>query len=87
MRELKPPKTPEEEILAAIADLSQRMAKLETLGNELVVGHMENAALIEALVKAIEKAPQIVFGGVEVETPPDLDLNSWIEAEKKRRSD
>ena len=84
---MKQPKTPEDQILAAIAELGERMTRLEILGNDLVVGHTENAALIEALIEAIQKAPQVMLGGVEVETPADLDLNSWIAAEKSRRGD
>ena len=82
--EMKQPKTPEEQILAAIAGLGDRMSRLETLGNDLVVGHMENAALIEALIEAVKAAPQVLLGGVAVEPPDDLALNTWIEDQKKK---
>lgn len=82
--EMKQPKTPEEQILAAITDLGDRMSRLETLGNDLVVGHMENAALIEALIEAVKAAPQVLLGGVAVEPPDDLALNTWIEDQKKK---
>lgn len=78
------PKPQDEQILAAIKDLGERMSKLEVLGNELVIGQAENAALIEALIAAIEKAPEAIFGGLKVEAPADLDLNSWMEAQKKK---
>lgn len=80
-------KTPEEQILAAIEGLSRRLAHVETTMNELIAAQVEVAGLTETLIEAIQKAPQVLLGGVPVETPPDLDLNTWIEAEKKRRGD
>jgi hypothetical protein len=74
----------EEKILAAIEALGKRQSALEISMNELITGHMENAALIEALIEAVRQAPQAMMGGLKVNAPPDLDLTSWLEEQKKK---
>jgi len=71
-------------ILAELKKLGERMSKLEIMGNELVMAQMENAALIEALIEAVRRAPHILLGSVKVDAPPDLDLTSWLEDQKEK---
>lgn len=87
---MKAPKTTEEKILAAIADLAKRQSQLEILMHEMIGAHMEVASDLQRLTDALlddeddEDSPLI--DAEPVDPPSDLALDKWM-AEQRKKGD
>lgn len=86
-RRMKAPKTTEEKILAAIADLASRQSRLEIAMNEMIVAHMEIAGDLQRLTEALldddeDEGP--LLDAEPVETPSDLALDKWMAEQRKK---
>ncbi len=79
---MKQPKSPEEKILAAIADLAKRQSKLEIAMNEMICSHMENVRVIEALTRVLVEDDG-TLDAEPIDTPSDLALDKWIADQRK----
>lgn len=86
-RRMKAPKTTEEKILAAIADLASRQSRLEIAMNEMIVAHMEIAGDLQRLTSALlddddDEGP--LLDAEPVDPPSDLALDKWMAEQRKK---
>lgn len=87
-RRMKVPKTFEDKVLAAIADLAARQSKLENAMNEMIVAHMEIAGdlqrLTEALLDEDDEDDGPLIDAEPIDPPSDLALDRWMAEQRKK---
>lgn len=81
---MKTPKTPEDRILEAIAQLAERQTKLEITMNEMVVAHMELSGAINTLSRALIEEVDELDGAEPIDPPSDLPLDKWMAEQRKK---